>query len=165
MAKEYPLVLENWGSDTYYVVSRGHHDFETFEKLVREEYEAWGNFFGCAYHDYVKAVPRQGYQAYYTPCSPDTRGAIPVTVALEGYEEKFGRKSWERHRFSRNQIVVPIQGEKGKTPLEVCQSFDVGMGEDFFASPLGETIRTKRHADDYRIATEAEQQAGHFLGN
>lgn len=162
--KEYPLNLENWGADTYQIVSRGHHDFETFEKLVRQEYSAWGNFFGCAHHDYMKAIPREGYKAYYVSCSPDTKGAFPVTVAIEGWEEKFGRQAWARKKFNKGEVVAPVNAESGTTPLEICQSHHVNLGEQFWTSYFDNTGgRNKREANDYRIATEAERKAGCVL--
>ena len=88
--KTYPMVLENWGDDTYMVISRGHHDLDKFKKHVNEEYEEWGDFFEVAYHSYFKATPSKNpySSCYYTPCTKDTRGAFPATVAQEGWTQK-----------------------------------------------------------------------------
>lgn len=87
-AKNYPLILENWGEDEYLIISRGHHDLEEFRKEVNKDYEELGNFFEDAYHTYFKATPRDGYVAWYTQCTKETRGAFPATVAQEGYSIK-----------------------------------------------------------------------------
>lgn len=31
-AKNYPLILENWGEDECLIISRGHHDLDEFKK-------------------------------------------------------------------------------------------------------------------------------------
>lgn len=85
---QYPLELENIGGDSYLVISRGHHDLQLFKEKVLEEYAGFGNFFTDAYHCYYKATPRDGYSAWYTPCSSHVRGAFPVTVAQEGWKAK-----------------------------------------------------------------------------
>lgn len=87
--KQYPLELENWGDDQYLVVSRGHHDLEVFKQKVNEEFDSWGDFFEVAYHSYFKAIPSKSPYStcYYTPCSKNTRGAFPATVAQEGWTQ------------------------------------------------------------------------------
>lgn len=87
--KSYPLDLENWGDDTYMVISRGHHDLDQFKKYVNEEYDSWGDFFEVAYHTYFKASPSKSpySRCYYSPCSKNTRGAFPATVAQEGWTQ------------------------------------------------------------------------------
>lgn len=86
---KYPLELENWGDDTYLVVSRGHHDLNLFKKHVNEEYDSFGNFFEVGYHTYFKAIPSNSIYSncLYIQCSKNTRGAFPATVAQEGWTQ------------------------------------------------------------------------------
>ncbi|WP_445403658.1 hypothetical protein [Acinetobacter vivianii] len=87
--KSYPLELENWGGDEYMVITRGHHDLDEFKKLVNEEYTSWGDFFEVAYHSYFKATPSNSpySRCWYSPCSKNTRGSFPATVAQEGWTQ------------------------------------------------------------------------------
>lgn len=80
--KQYPLSIENVGSDDYIVMSRGHHDIHEFMKAVRKDYD-WP--LSVPEHKWVKAVPdATGYfQMRYHYVEAGTRGAFPVTVAWE----------------------------------------------------------------------------------
>ena len=86
---KYPLKIENIGENTYMLMSRGHHDFESFMDKVKEAYPNWP--MGMPEHLYYKAVPtrREGYHCVYVPCSKNTRSAFPVTVTVEGYPSYF----------------------------------------------------------------------------
>lgn len=164
---KYPLILENWGGDSYLVISRGHHDLDAFAAKVREDYDEWGNFFESAYHTYFKATPSSNPESncWYSQCSPDTRGAFPATVAQEGWLAKFGTQAWDRHKFNMNEIVVPLHDNFGKNPpLEMCGSSHVHQGETFRAKQnVGENIWHVREANDYRIATADEREIGHRI--
>jgi hypothetical protein len=81
--------LKSIGEDTYLVYSRGHHDIEDFTKYVKEEYSEWGDFFSAAYHHYYRKIGNQ-YGTWYDPCFSWERGAFPVTVAQEGWEDQTG---------------------------------------------------------------------------
>ena len=161
----YPLALENWGEDHYCVISRGHHDLATFEAEVRKEFDSWGDFFESAYHSYFKATPRDGYRAWYTECSPNTRGAFPATVASEGWLKKFGTNSWDRHKFTMEQIVVPVHDMFGSNPpTEICKTYNASQGETFRAKhTVGENVWHMREVNDYRPATDEEARLGHRI--
>lgn len=79
--------LESIGSDTYLVYSRGHHDIKDFTEYVKKEYDCWGDWFGVAYHHYYRKTGNQ-YGSWYEPCFSWVRGAFPVTVAQEGWEDQ-----------------------------------------------------------------------------
>jgi len=80
---KYPLEIESVGSDTYIVMSRGHHDLAEFIAKAREEYPDW--YLGGAEHKWCKTVPdRSGQLACrYAFVEAGTRGAWPATYAWE----------------------------------------------------------------------------------
>lgn len=86
--KKYPLDVENVGSDTYIVMSRGHHDIHEFMTAVRLEGYTWP--LGVPEHRWAKAVPDRSEQVNYRYCFVDKniRGAFPVTYAWEAYGEE-----------------------------------------------------------------------------
>lgn len=77
---KYPLEVESVGSDTYIVMSRGHHDLDEFMRAATKDYSGW--FLGGAKHMWVKTVPRKDGWEY---CFVDegTRGAYPATYCWE----------------------------------------------------------------------------------
>lgn len=83
--KTYPLNIQNVGSDTYIVMSRGHHDIHDFMKAVRADDYDWP--LGVPEHRWAKVVPdRTGKYSYHYRFVPEgARGAIPVTYAWEAY--------------------------------------------------------------------------------
>lgn len=86
--KAYPLDVENVGSDTYIVMSRGHHDIHDFMSAVRQEGYTWP--LGVPDHRWAKVVPdRTGDCAYkYCFVNEGARGAFPVTYAWEAYDKE-----------------------------------------------------------------------------
>lgn len=80
--KTYPLEVESVGSDTYIVMSRGHHDFDQFMAAVSKDYEDWKCGDPC--HKWVKSVPdRSGsFSMRYEFVREGTRGAWPATYAF-----------------------------------------------------------------------------------
>lgn len=81
--KEYPLELESSGSDTYIVMSRGHHDLAEFARLAKAEYPTWN--LGGAEHKWCKTVPCHTgeFSSYYVFVKEGTRGAWPATYMWE----------------------------------------------------------------------------------
>ena len=82
-AQQHPLDIESVGGDTYIVMSKGHHDLETFIEKAHEMYPDW--HLGGAQHKWCKTVPdRSGNLACrYVFVEPGTRGAWPATYAWE----------------------------------------------------------------------------------
>jgi hypothetical protein len=87
MAKQYPLVIENVGSDVYAVMSKGHHDPDLFMTAVRQEYN-WP--LGNPEHVWIKSTPCNTgeYSAHYNIVEKGTRGAWPATYSWEAYGEE-----------------------------------------------------------------------------
>lgn len=82
--KRYPLAIENVGGDTYILMSKGHHSFEDFMKAIGEtRYQEWG--LENPQHVWLKAVPRDGYAAWYAHVEQGVRGAFPATMVQEGW--------------------------------------------------------------------------------
>lgn len=86
--KAYPLDIENVGSDTYTVMSRGHHDIHEFMRAVRHEGYDWP--LGVPESRWAKVVPDStGECEYlYTFVNEGTRGAFPVTYSWEAYGQE-----------------------------------------------------------------------------
>lgn len=82
--KTYPLEVESVGSDTYIVMSRGHHDLELFMAKVMEEYRGW--FLGGPAHMWCKTTPVDGGWRYNF-VKEGTRGAWPATYCWEFGED------------------------------------------------------------------------------
>ncbi|MCH4243727.1 hypothetical protein [Acinetobacter gerneri] len=86
--KEYPLNIENWGEDCYMLVSKGHHDIDTFKAKCKEEYKYHAeclDVYKCpCEHLWYKTIPNKEYvSGYNVPVPEGTRGAFPVTVWWE----------------------------------------------------------------------------------
>ncbi|MEH6483087.1 MULTISPECIES: hypothetical protein [Pseudomonas] len=92
--KTYPLEIESVGSDTYIVMSRGHHDLEQFMIAALAEYDDWN--LGGPEHRWIKTVPcRSGeFSSLYMPVKEGTKGAWPATYCYE-YGE-----GWKLYRSS-----------------------------------------------------------------
>lgn len=86
--KAYPLEIENVGSDTYIVMSRGHHDIHDFMKAVRLEGYEWP--LGVPEHRWAKVVPDKTeiHQYKYYFVNKGARGAFPVTYTWEAYDKE-----------------------------------------------------------------------------
>jgi hypothetical protein len=83
--REYPLEIENAGSDTYIVMSRGHHDPHEFMRKVREEGYDWP--LGMPTHHWLKMTPvPDGFRYHFV--DKGTRGAFPATYAHEAYGDR-----------------------------------------------------------------------------
>lgn len=80
---KYPLAVESVGSDTYIVMSKGHHDPAEFMREAVKEFESWN--LGGPVHRWCKSVPdRSGkYDTRYAFVSEGTRGAWPATYCHE----------------------------------------------------------------------------------
>lgn len=80
---QYPLHVESVGSDTYIVMSRGHHDLGEFMAAVNKDYEDWK--LRDPEHKWCKTVPDRSGQlnCRYVFVEPGTRGAWPATYAWE----------------------------------------------------------------------------------
>nr|BFD64807.1 hypothetical protein BdHM001_34880 [Bdellovibrio sp. HM001] len=94
--KVYPLDIENVGEETYILMSRGHHDFETFMDEVTKSYPNWS--MGEPQHLWVKAVPtrKDGYRCVYAFVSATTRGAFPITHCQEDCDPSLKQKRIDR---------------------------------------------------------------------
>lgn len=88
--KNYPLEVESVGSDTYIVMSKGHHEFDEFMQEAVKHYPDW--FLGGPVHRWVKSVPdRSGqYSMLYVFVQEGTRGSWPATYCDE-YGEDYKR--------------------------------------------------------------------------
>lgn len=87
--KQYPLELNNVGSDEYILMSKGHQDKVEFMKLVKEEYPEWP--MGEPQHLWAKATPCNTgeYTCYYNFVDKSVRGSFPVTYSHEDYGHEF----------------------------------------------------------------------------
>ncbi|GAB0154596.1 hypothetical protein [Marinobacterium sp. BA1] len=89
--KQHPLKIENWGTNTYIVGSKGHHNIDEFMAKVREFGYDWP--LGKPTHEWLKAVPNNTEGGViYAVCMQSTRGAFPATVAREAY----GKEQYRR---------------------------------------------------------------------
>lgn len=84
---KYPLEIESVGSETYIVMSRGHHDLDAFMAAVREEGYDWP--LGKPEHRWVKSVPDKTgkYTSRYVLVEQGTKGAWPATYSWEASGE------------------------------------------------------------------------------
>lgn len=87
---KYPLEVESVGSDTYIVMSKGHHDLEEFMKAAVDTYRGW--YLGGPQHVWCKTTPhKEG--SLYNFVKEGTRGAWPATYChefAEGYKRYNG---------------------------------------------------------------------------
>ena len=84
MSKQnYPLEVESVGSDTYIVMSRGHHDLGAFMEAVNKDFESWN--LKDPKQVWCKTVPdRSGrLKERYIIVNAGTRGAWPATYVWE----------------------------------------------------------------------------------
>lgn len=81
------LDLVNAGEDTYELFSKGHHDPVEFMREVKKRFK-WMGTMSTPEHVWMKAIPKDGYHAWYVPTSVGTRGAFPATVCSESYDDK-----------------------------------------------------------------------------
>lgn len=87
----YPLEVESVGSDTYIVMSRGHHDLEEFMAKAVEDFHGW--FLGGPQHLWIKTTPTKG-GCNYNIVKEGTRGAWPATYCWE-YGDDYKRYNAE----------------------------------------------------------------------
>jgi hypothetical protein len=87
MSKTYALEIENIGSDTYILISRGHHDIHEFMRRVRADGYDWP--LGEPVHIWMKTRPSRdpGYNCFYDVVPEGTRGAWPATHVHEAWHE------------------------------------------------------------------------------
>lgn len=78
--ENHPLEVESVGSDTYIVMSRGHHDLDQFMAKAVEQYEGW--FLGGPKHLWIKTTPAKDGVRYHS-VEKGTRGAWPATYCWE----------------------------------------------------------------------------------
>lgn len=85
--RTYPLEIESVGSDSYIVMSRGHHDIAAFMKAAVEAYPDWR--LGGPEQVWCKTTPtRDGWR--YNFVKEGARGAWPATYCWEygeGWEQ------------------------------------------------------------------------------
>jgi hypothetical protein len=86
----YPLEVESVGSDTYIVMSRGHHDLNEFMRAVIKDYGDWS--LGGAKHVWIKTTPTKGGWNYNI-VDKSVRGAWPATYCWE-YSGDY--KDWQK---------------------------------------------------------------------
>lgn len=79
--KTYPLEVESVGSDTYIVMSKGHHDLHVFMEAVNKDFGDWKC--GDPAHKWVKSVPDKSgeFGVRYVFVERETRGSWPATYA------------------------------------------------------------------------------------
>jgi hypothetical protein len=82
---KYALEIQNCGSDTYIVMSKGHHDPHEFMKQVRIDGYDWN--LGNPEHLWIKATPcKTGeFHMNYNRVKKGVRGAFPATYSFEAY--------------------------------------------------------------------------------
>ena len=78
--EKYPLEVESVGSDTYIVMSKGHHDLTEFMTVAVKQYPSW--FLGGAEHVWCKTTLRPD-GSWYHFVEPGTRGAWPANYCWE----------------------------------------------------------------------------------
>lgn len=84
--KIYPLDPHSVGEDCYIVMSKGHHEAHEFMRAVRRNGYDWQ--LGWPTQDWYRAVPcNVEGGCKYVEAAPGSRGAFPVTVAVEAYGE------------------------------------------------------------------------------
>jgi len=81
---KYPLEVESVGSDTYIVMSKGHHDLDKFMSEVVKDYDDWN--LGGAQHVWIKTTPTKGGW-HYNIVDSSVRGAWPATYCWEYGED------------------------------------------------------------------------------
>lgn len=83
--KKYPLEIQNAGSDTYIVMSKGHHDIDEFMSAVRLAGYDW--HLGIPEHRWVKTIPDSTgeFNCRYVFVAKGTKGAWPATYAWEAF--------------------------------------------------------------------------------
>lgn len=89
----HPLEIQNAGSDTYIVMSKGHHDPDEFMSAVRDAGYDWP--LGNPEHKWVKTIPDSTGEFYcrYAFVPAGTKGAWPATFAWEAYgDEQYAAK-------------------------------------------------------------------------
>lgn len=80
--KNYPLDIENVGSDTYILMSKGHHNIHEFMYQVRQQEYDW--VLGVPEHIYIKATPDNVEGGVrYNVVPKGTRGSFPATYTWE----------------------------------------------------------------------------------
>ena len=83
---DYSLNIRNWGSDTYVLASKGHHDFEIFMNEVSERFPNWS--MGIPEHLYAINVFGKIYVS-----ETKTKKYFPITITREAYgSEKYIKK-------------------------------------------------------------------------
>lgn len=85
--KTYPMEIENCGEETYQLMSKGHHDPVEFMREVQRRYSRFGTM-SIPEHVWLKAIPKDGYHAWYVPTTKGTRGAFPATWSSESGDDK-----------------------------------------------------------------------------
>lgn len=106
--RTYPLEIENAGSDTYIVMSRGHHDPHVFMAKVREDGYPWP--LGMPTHHWVKKVPCNTgeYDFLYVFVQKGTRGAFPATYSHEAHHDE----TYEALCAAVKEAATPQKEEK-----------------------------------------------------
>ena len=90
LGEKYPLDVESVGSDTYIVMSKGHHDFTEFMTEAVTQYQGW--VLGGPQHVWIKTTPTNGGWNYII-VKEGTRGAWPATFCWE-YADNY--KEWQK---------------------------------------------------------------------
>ena len=82
LVKVYPLELQNVGSDTYELMSKGHHDSFEFMNKVKEEYPTYFESMGLPEHRWARLT--FGRFCLYKEWQ---KGTFPVTWCSEGRDD------------------------------------------------------------------------------
>lgn len=105
------MELHNIGSDTYLLFAYGHHNLDSFKKIVNDEYSSWGDFFESAYLTYYVKRGNQ-YGTWFHPTNKFTKNAFPVTVAQEGWSVNCNKSYLNRSTliksFSNYHIIKGV---------------------------------------------------------
>jgi len=80
---DYPLEITSVGSDSYIVMSKGHHDLKVFMDKAKKEYPDW--MLGGAIHKWCKVIPDKSgkFNSIFAFVDKTGRGAFPVTYCYE----------------------------------------------------------------------------------
>ena len=99
-SKKYNLEVENVGSDSYIVMSKGHHDEHVFMKEVRKCGYRWP--LGMPKHVFIKVTPDNVEGGVnYNIVDKSVKGSFPATYSWEA----FGSESYDYEAFKKFEAI------------------------------------------------------------